>query len=82
MPGTVLATERSIRSLNSQAVECVAKVDCRYHVAVRHGIYVAPGGVNCGLAPTWHPDSHLDRVEVVGKLTGGVTVGALGSDAA
>ena len=36
----------------SQAVECVAKVDFRYHVAVRHGIYVAPGGVNCDLAPT------------------------------
>jgi len=58
--------------ISSQAVKCVAKVDFRY------GIYVEPGGVNCGLAATWHPDCHVDRVEVVCKLT----VGALGSSAA
>ena len=76
------ARDGTKQQISSQAVECVAKVDLRYHVTVRHGIYVAPGGVNCSLAPTWHPNSHLDRVEVIGKLTGGVTVGTLGSDAA
>jgi len=76
------ARDGTKHQISSQAVECVAKVDFRYDVAVRHGNYVALGGVNCGLAPTWHPDPHLDRVEVVCKLTGGVTVGALGSNAA
>ena len=65
MPGT--ARDGTEQQISSQAVECVTKVDFRYHVTVRHGIYVglAPGGVNCSLAPTWHPNSHLDRVEVI-----------------
>ena len=72
------ARDGTKHQISSQAVECVS----RFSLPCGRGIYVSPCGVNCGLAPTWHPDSHLDRVEVVGKLTGGVTVGALGSDAA
>ena len=78
MPGTVESTERSI---SAQAVQCVAEIELRDHVTIRHSFDKASRGVDCCFRGSRCPDSQLDRTEIGCKLVGGVAVGTFGGNA-